>query len=202
MSNSFFLFVGLILIHLQRYEVFPLFLLHQCCFSAALVLRWCCCFSWRDWRWRRGFPLFISLEWDFGLQYSHSNERFLFFLILSRPRNRGCWISESSWRSRIRRARCPPRWRSSGSLHVHLARFGRCFTFFFDPCSPRPNPLCLLQDELNQFPQAIRDKVPKDAILTIGTESQKSNIGGICKSFSADAFEDALKDQEEDDAQV
>ena len=57
-----------------------------------------------------------------------------------------------------------------------------------------------VQDELNQLPQPLRDKLPKDIFLTIGTENQKQNITAIAKTFSAEAFEEAFKDQEEDDA--
>ena len=57
-----------------------------------------------------------------------------------------------------------------------------------------------MQDELNQLPQPLKDKLPKDIFLTIGTENQKQNITAISKTFSAEAFEEALKDQEEDDA--
>ena len=57
-----------------------------------------------------------------------------------------------------------------------------------------------MQDELNQLPQPLRDKLPKDIFLTIGTENQKQNITAIAKTFSAEAFEEAFKDQEEDDA--
>jgi hypothetical protein len=52
---------------------------------------------------------------------------------------------------------------------------------------------------LNQFPQVLKDKLPKDIFLTIGTENQKQNIAAITKSFNSDAFEEAIKDQEDDD---
>jgi len=55
------------------------------------------------------------------------------------------------------------------------------------------------KDEYGHLPTILRERFSKDYFFAVHPESQKPNLAVICKSFDQGAFDEALKDQEEDD---
>jgi len=55
------------------------------------------------------------------------------------------------------------------------------------------------KEEYTHVPGVLRERFSKDHFFALHPEAQKSNLDAISKSFDQNAFEEALKDQEEDD---